>query len=217
MKFFLVIALACISIIFWNSIVLFPVKLFVVLLHELSHGIAAVATGGGIVRMEINEMIGGSCQTTGGWPFVIVSSGYLGSTMLGGALLLLAQRPGVSRPAGLIIGILTVAVSVLFIRNLFGIFFGLSFGAALIVASKYLPASVVDVLVQYLGAMSLLYSLVDIKEDLLTLQHRISDTVILQQYTGIPALVWGISWSAVAVAIFIFVMYRAYRRAVIPR
>ncbi|HAA76850.1 TPA: hypothetical protein DCE37_17205, partial [Candidatus Latescibacteria bacterium] len=46
----------------WSTLALYPIKLFVVLLHEISHGIAALLTGGEILIIEVNERIGGYCQ-----------------------------------------------------------------------------------------------------------------------------------------------------------
>ena len=45
-RIIVVLVLAAVSIFFWHSIVLYPVKLFVVLMHELSHALAAILTGG---------------------------------------------------------------------------------------------------------------------------------------------------------------------------
>jgi len=50
-----------VSIIFWNTIVLYPLKLFVVGLHELSHGLTAVLVGGKIDHIQIDRRIGGYC------------------------------------------------------------------------------------------------------------------------------------------------------------
>lgn len=69
---------------FWDSYIVYPVKLFVVLLHEISHGVAAIATGGSIVGMEISANLGGVCHILGENPFVVMSAGYLGSMCWGG-------------------------------------------------------------------------------------------------------------------------------------
>ena len=38
----------------WDTPVIYPLKIFVVLLHEISHGIAALATGGSIERITLD-------------------------------------------------------------------------------------------------------------------------------------------------------------------
>ena len=37
----------------WDTRIIYPLKIFVVFLHEVSHGIAAVVGGGSIARIEI--------------------------------------------------------------------------------------------------------------------------------------------------------------------
>ena len=53
----------------WNTVVMFPLKVFVVFMHEVSHGLAAYATGGSIVEIEINSQQGGHALTRGGSRF----------------------------------------------------------------------------------------------------------------------------------------------------
>jgi hypothetical protein len=38
----------------WYTPVIFPLKIFVVLLHEISHALAALATGGTVERIVLN-------------------------------------------------------------------------------------------------------------------------------------------------------------------
>jgi hypothetical protein len=211
-KLIIVLTLLGVSMIFWNSIVLYPIKLFVVLLHEVSHGFAAVATGGSILRIEINERIGGVCYTAGGWPFVVVSAGYVGSMILGGLVFMLAQRASFSRWLAAVIGTLCVVVTLLYVRNLFGLLFGVGFGLAFLASARYLPPNLLEMFLQYVGAMSCLYALVDVKEDLLTLQPRLTDAAILAGMTHIPAIVWGIIWSVLSLCVFLLVLYATYRR-----
>ena len=70
----------------WDTPVVYPLKIFVVLLHEVSHGIAAVAGGGAIQEILITPNQGGACNCHGGVPFLTLSAGYLGSLLWGAAL-----------------------------------------------------------------------------------------------------------------------------------
>lgn len=212
-RLFVLIGVLLLSIFFWHSILLYPVKLFVVLLHELSHAAAALLTGGSVVEIQIDSRIGGLALTQGGWPFIIVSSGYLGSMLFGGAILLLALRERFVPALAAAIGVLMLLVTVLFVRNSFGLIFGLLFGVALLAAARWLAVRHLALLMQYLGAMSCLYALVDVKEDLLTFEDRLTDASILAVMTGIPAIVWGVLWSAISLAVFFLVLRAALRRA----
>ena len=205
--------LLLLSLFFWDSVVLYPVKLFVVLLHELSHAAAALLTGGSVVEIQIDSRIGGLAITQGGWSCLIVSSGYLGSMLLGGAILLLGLRRRLVPALAAAIAVLVLLVTVLFVRNGFGLIFGLLFGASLLAAARWLPAAWLDIVVLYLGGMSSLYALVDVKEDLLTLEPRLTDASILAGMTGIPAIVWGLLWSVISLSVFLLIMRAALRKA----
>ena len=75
----------------WDTPVVYPLKIFVVLLHEVSHAVAAVATGGHVDRIVLDPYQGGAAYVTGGNAFITLSAGYLGSLAWGVLLILAAQ------------------------------------------------------------------------------------------------------------------------------
>ena len=58
------LVLAVIALFCWHSPLLLPVKLLTVFFHELSHGLAAILTGGSIVSIGLNLNQGGICYTS---------------------------------------------------------------------------------------------------------------------------------------------------------
>jgi len=198
----------------WNTPVVYPLKIFVVLLHEVSHGIAAVATGGSIQKIVLDPYQGGATYTVGGNAFVTLSAGYLGS--LGwGALMVEASRARRMRPdlvVGLIGG-LVVALTVAFVRSGFGIAFGILFGLALAASARKLSVAVNRTLLLTLGMTSSLYAILDIKSDILDRPQLESDAFMLSKITGIPTEVWGIAWIVIALAVTALLFRRAYRKA----
>ena len=73
----------------WDTALIYPLKIFVVFLHEVSHAMAAVATGGSVERILLDPHQGGAAYTVGGNGFLTLSAGYLGS-LLWGVLFILA-------------------------------------------------------------------------------------------------------------------------------
>src|SRR5512143_631488 len=120
------LALAAAALLLWDTFVVYPFRLFVVLLHEISHGLAAVATGGAIVSIGLSFDEGGVCLTRGGWPFLILNAGYLGSLLWGGLFLLLGGRRTRARPAVAGLGVFALAVTLAYVRTWFGFFYGLA-------------------------------------------------------------------------------------------
>ena len=88
------IALTLIVAFLWSWPVMVPLKILVVFFHEISHGIAAVVTGGEIVSISISADQGGEAWTRGGSRFVTLSAGYLGSLLIGIVLLLCGDQIG---------------------------------------------------------------------------------------------------------------------------
>jgi hypothetical protein len=198
----------------WETPVVYPVKVFVVFLHEISHAMAALATGGWVQRIELSPRLGGACYCPGGNAFLTLSAGYLGSLAWGAVILESAQRAG-SKAFRVVqvLGAGVLLLTLLFVRGTFGLFFGLVFGSALLLAAPRLSADANRILLTFLGFTSALYAILDIKADVLDRPHLPSDAYMLAQLTGIPTLVWGILWIGIALLVSAGLFVRAFRNA----
>lgn len=200
--------------VFWYSPAVYPLKIFVVLLHEISHGMAAVATGGTIERIILDPMEGGACFCPGGNAFLTLSAGYLGSLIWGLLLVAVSSRfPRGSRVAVAVVGALVLLLTASFVRSAFGVGFGLLFGLALVGAARFLPALANRLLLMALGLTSALYAVLDIKSDVLDRPELESDARMLAEVTGIPTIVWGVLWIGVALGISMLAMRSTVRQA----
>jgi len=196
----------------WPTVFVYPLKIFVVFLHELSHALAAVATGGQVASITLDPQEGGTTWVIGGNRFTTLSAGYLGSLLWGLLLLALARfRPRAARPAVQALGILTVLVTIVYVRGIFGVVFGLLFGAALYAAGRRLRQDWAVLLLSALGLTSAVYALLDIRSDILLRPDTHSDAALLAQLTGIPALAWGLLWGALALAACALLLRRVWR------
>lgn len=209
------VALAVVVYAAWSTPFVFPLKVFVVFLHELSHGLAAIVTGGAIERIELSANEGGLCVTHGGWGFVVASAGYLGSLLLGASLLVAGgrARPAAQRAIIAFTGVAVLVVTLLFVRTLFGFAWGLATGFVLVAVAYRLAAGVSVFLLRLLGVTSCLYAIWDIVSDLILRSVSESDASALARMTGIPGIVWGVLWCGVSVAVTL----AAFRAAVRPK
>lgn len=199
---------------FWYTPAVYPLKIFVVLLHEASHALALLATGGIVHHIALDPAQGGVTVGAGGIDFVTLSAGYLGSLGLGSLLVLGAQsRRITSRTLLSVVGGLVLALTVVYVRNAFGLVFGLGFGAGLVVAGRKLPERWSGSLLMALGLTSVCYAILDIKSDILDRPELRSDARMLAELTGIPTLIWGALWITVALAAATWLIRRAYRNA----
>lgn len=199
----------------WDKPAIYPIKVFVVLLHEISHGLAALATGGAIEKIVLDSNEGGACHCPGGNAFITLSAGYLGSLLWGVVLLEAAGSPRLpKRLLVFLLGAAVAAVSVLYVRNGFGLLFGLGFGTALMVSGKLLGPAASKVVLITLGLTSCLYAILDIKSDVLDRPHLMSDAAMLaERIPGTSTAMWGILWITIAVAVSALFFRRAYRAA----
>lgn len=196
----------------WNTPVVYPLRIFTVFLHELSHGLAALLTGGAIERIDLTPAEGGLCRTRGGWPFVVTSAGYLGSLLFGALFVVIGGRARPATQRGVVgaIGILLLAATLLWVRTGFGLAWGILTAASLLATARWLPPHASVLVLRVLGVTSGLYAIWDIASDLVVRSVPSSDANAVARMTGIPGLFWGLLWGAVAV----IVMARAVRAAV---
>jgi hypothetical protein len=208
LSIFLIMAIA--SLFFWLTPALSPLKIFVVFIHETFHALVTVLTGGRVISMVVTPWQSGYVQHRGGNPLLIAAAGYVGSALFGGLLLLLSVRnrwaPAVFGGLALLFG----TVTLWFVRNPFGLVFGLGTTAVFAFLSwKTLPGA--HYLIDFLAVMSSLYAIYDLTDFLLVGAR--TDAVILAEITPVPAFIWALLWSAVS----LMIVYLAGKRAITLR
>lgn len=195
----------------WPTPAIYPLKLFVVLLHEIGHGLAAIGTGGSIDRIAITPDQGGVCYCMGGNALATLSAGYLGSLAFGIGMLEAARRgPRASRLALGFLGALVLMIAALYVRTAFSLAVAGVAGALLLVAAARLGHGARTLVLTFLGLTSALYALLDIRSDVLQRPHLESDAAMLADLTGVPTVVWGLLWTGIAAAALIWTLRRDF-------
>lgn len=191
----------------WQTPVVLPLKILVVFLHELSHGLAAVMTGGKIEGMSLSVNQGGHAVTRGGNGFLILSAGYVGSLLLGAGLLLAALRTDADRIILGLLGVVMLGVTVLYMRDMFPVVFCTVSGMALLAIALYLPHDYNDMTLRIIGLTSAIYVPYDIFDDTIRRSGMRSDAFMLAEKYGGTATLWGGLWLVLSL-IVIFVCLR---------
>jgi hypothetical protein len=154
-------SLAAVFLLLWNTPALTPLRLVVVFVHEIFHALSALASGGGVHAIEITAAQMGRTALYGGLPVLVYSAGYLGTALLGGALLATGQNYPFKRSLYLALGVLFLANTLLFVRNPFGWAYGLVIGLFfLLLAFRELPFSAY--VTDLLGMLFILDTLIDL-------------------------------------------------------
>lgn len=187
-------ALTALVFAFWSTQLVFPLKIFVIFLHELSHALAAWLTGGSVAQISLDAREGGLAVSRGGNGFIISSAGYLGSLLLGVALFLAALRSRADRAVMASFGIALLLITAVYFRTLFEVGFGVATGTAMLLIAYALPRPVNDLLLRIIGLTSMIYVPYDIFNDIIARSGIRSDARILAETYGGPTLLWGGIW-----------------------
>jgi hypothetical protein len=208
----ILLILIIVSFFLWDTYLIYPIKLFVVMLHELSHAMAAILTGGKIISMNIGFNLGGKCEAEGGNVFIISSAGYLGSLLFG--LIFFISPNNSKHGKWIVITVCTLIIITSFMTatNILFILLALISSVILITCAFYSRIPIVAIIMRALGLLSCIYVLFDIKEDILQRTDSVSDASVLANILNIPTYLVGIIWIVVSLLGIIFAIKVSYKK-----
>jgi hypothetical protein len=195
------VLLSAVVFLLWTTPVFLPLRLLVIFLHELSHAIAAWATGGSVVSLTVSWREGGEALVIGGSRFLGLSAGYLGSLLWGVALFLIALRTNADRLVVAFLGGLMLLITALYMRDAFAVVFGALSGVAMLGSARFLGHLVNDLLLRVIGLASMIYVPGEIFSDTIARSHLRSDARMLAEEFGGPTLFWGGLWLVLSLAV----------------
>ncbi|WP_143872402.1 M50 family metallopeptidase [Catenovulum sediminis] len=185
-----------------------PIKWFETYFHELSHGLAAILTGGEIVNLKIRLNGSGECITRGGMAFIISFAGYSGAACFGllFSKIYLSCKKNLVTLASLLVFISLILVTILYVRDL--ITFAIcTFILILIYCSmRYLKLKQKNMLGLFI-AMSIIFNAIKSPLYLFDGQHR-GDGARLADMTFIPEFIWIAIWFSWG-ALMLFYLWRS--------
>jgi len=220
-----------VSLLLWNlpfgGVLLYPFKLFATWLHELSHGVAMIATGAGFDHIVIYRDTSGlayaytSVGSLG--TAIIAAAGYMG-TPLWGAVLLLVTRDGPSaRRALLVLAGLLVGTTILVIApspdgDTFGQWAVPAIGAGVALCGLVLPDRWRVLAAHFLAVQACVNALLDIRVLLRPLQvvggksAGMSDAHNMALHTFGTTEKWAVwAWAIIWLAWSLAVLFVALR------
>ncbi len=202
--------LLCAVFYLWSSPVLHPIKLMVVLFHEMSHGLMALLTGGDVISIVITSDEGGACETEGGIEAAIVSAGYLGSMFVGGMVLYLSRSKQAVPVAFGMLTLLMVAAVATVLRDDYSRTFASCLAGGFIFLGFITPPAFGAFFLRAIGTFTCVYSLFDIYWDVLA-DHgeevmMMNDATAFSQITGADPHLVGMMWMLASVVFFVVVM-----------
>jgi hypothetical protein len=203
----------------WNTVIIKPLKLFAVFLHELGHSLMAFAFGYGIngIRINFNES-GYAIVKAKGWlsQILILNGGYLGSLFFGLFILFLKKTPVKKYLPG-VIAIIFLGVSIKYGSFSLILLYSIIFAAAVIIIYMIQNDKVIEWSLDIIGVSSVAYAVYDTFVDTLLVRFKFPLRMLGLNANGsdadqlariwpyIPAVVWGTFWLVLSIlAIYVF-------------
>jgi len=169
--FITLLALVAVTVL-WNirelEFLVYPLRLFVTYVHEASHSLAALVTGGSVSGFTVSANGSGLAITAGGSRAFILPAGYLGAALFGSMLFFLTNRiPRWVRGLSVFIGAFMVVFTVAFARpdevgSLSALLIGLGFGIVMVLMGWKAPRIVNQFVLNTLAAMTALNAVLDV-------------------------------------------------------
>lgn len=209
-EIFLLLSITFLSFIFWETPLVYPIKIFVILLHEINHAAAAIITGGSVKTINLNLNFSGQTITKGGNLIIIAMSGYIGSLLVGSLLFISADNPKFRNLFTIILSAIILLTATNLIQGGIQVFISLVIALFFYFVPRFVNNDITNILFKFIGLTSCFYVISDIKQDLLTTTLRETDTQILEYITGIPAIVIGFSWFIFSIVIVGFLIKKTY-------
>ncbi len=196
--------------------IMWPFTMLTTFVHELGHGLAAIAMGGSIIKLELFSSGGGLAHYSGVAPgfgrAVVAASGLL-APPIAGALFIFSGR---SRKSSSIIltgfAVLMLVSCALWVRTHYGLLLIGGLGLLFLFFAFRSKAGVHQFLIQFFAVHMLVDTLTRTMQYLFT--HRAvygdSDTTQIASNLGGTFWMWGLLIAAIALLLFYLSFRRVY-------
>jgi peptidase M50B-like protein len=202
----------------------YPFRLLITIVHELSHGLVALLTGGAFLRFVVFPNGEGVAYTAGGWRLLVIPAGYLGSALFGASLIYLGRSVRWGRTAMAVLGAAVLLLSLRYglpsvataqwSSGVITVVAGLVIGAGFLWVARKATTAWVLFLINLvaiqagLTAFSDLFALINLSSQLAGAPAN--DARAISELTLVPALIWAVLWALVALALVGTALWRTW-------
>jgi len=212
----------------YGEYIVYPIRLFVTFIHESSHALMAVLTGGSVQSLTISADTSGlTYSAPSGWfgGLLTSSAGYIGTTVFGVVMLYLIRKnfsPNkILTALGIFVGVMLVVFTVVspvfnflslqvaYSSVLFTILTGGILAAGLIALGMYANRRVANLALAFLAIQCLFNAITDQMTLLLinspfTGSDVANDAANMAVATHLPALLWVMVWIGISIVMISF-------------
>lgn len=205
---------------YYGRLALYPLTLFATWVHEMGHGLAAIAIGGHFSRLEIFANAAGMAHSSypSGMASALVSlGGLLAPPIVGCAIIVLGRSPRMGRVLLWLLALAMLASLAIWVRTVVGALLLVPLALGLVVVARKLSGGTGLFVAQLLGfslALDTVSRLDYLFVERVTIdgQTLTSDIGKVAEVLGGPALVWGLLVAGVALGLVAIAGWVALRR-----
>ncbi len=184
----------------WGRLILYPITLLVTSLHEMGHALFALASGGSVNSLQINQDGSGHCVTAGGSAAMTLMGGYIGSAIFGNILFYIGVKKSWLTSVVLwVMAILMALAAIFWFSNVFTTILLIVFGTLLFYLNK---SGMKHEIVMFLGLASIWHIIQD---------FNVGPSSDLQAYSQTIGIfgpnVWMYFWLFIVVALTLLNLY----------
>lgn len=210
----------------FSQLLFTPLNQFSTMIHELSHAIACILTGGWVSGMTIvadGHGHGGLTFCHGGIPFVYYQAGYIGTAVFGCLLVFLGQYKHLAKPTLTTVGILAALgslifmgaglISPLFVQVSMSLLWAAALSFILIWAGIKLDEKKANLVLMFLAINTSLDSLSAIGiviSNLIFSTGIKSDATAMQSVYLLPAIFWSLFWAVSSICLIGFTVWYSF-------
>lgn len=209
----LVVSLVCWQMPYVNW-ALYPFKLFVTIMQLGCQALATRVTGGTPGFLVITPDLQSGTLPTGGMPALILSAGYIGCSLVGAALIWFGRKPSEAKGILQALGAATLVLTVFYAGG--GYF---SFGAMLVTGLLLIAISNKGSEMfchMLLLMLSVQTALKPVLESVAMIWYSLNPDIVstakqMETVTGVPAIVWSVTWSLASLVILSGAFWITYK------
>lgn len=202
------IAFAAIAVVFGKSLLMKPMRLITVFIHEMSHAVACWLTCGNVMQLQVYENEGGVTKYIGGCRCLIIPAGYVGASFFGMIFVILS---GGRRTATFAASVFTCSLlfALCYSPNRVMVYLCLGYSvvtSALIYVEWQLYTPLLQFVILFYGVFTSMFALSGIYDDTILRSVQGSDAYACSQEVCpccAPRVV-GLQWAILAIFFQIF-------------
>ncbi len=191
-------------IFFWNTKIIYPIKLSLILFHEASHALAAYVTGGKVIGIELNRDLSGGCIIENGNDLIVALSGYPGSYVIAITLFFSAYNKKLKAISAFGIPAALIFITANFINDSLISIIVLFIAVSFFIVVRFSPYIISNLFLKITGLIGLIYVVHDIFSDYSQDNLIQSDVAQLSYLSGIPEFVWLLIWLLILLVLFLY-------------